>query len=151
MNEPLILGSVRLSITPVELAVEFALPSVLVFIVVVVLRRALRRHIRDASLVADDPAAKPRGVPAQLVRIISRLVCLAGFVVVIALAARLLGAEISLILSSIRAFLSEPLYDAGGTSISLLTIIFAIPILSFAVWRGNGSRGLLDRTLKENL
>lgn len=71
--------------------------------------------------------------------------------VVSALAARLLGAEISLILSSVLSFLSEPVYAAGGTSISLLTIIFAVPILSFAVWLGNRSHKLLDRSLKENL
>lgn len=157
MNEPLVFGSISLSITPLQLVLEFVLPSVFTLMVVVVLRRVLRRHRREAVSVAagaDDMAdvdAEPRGIPVRIVRVLSRLLWLAGFVVVSALAARLLGAEISLILSSVLSFLSEPVYAAGGTSISLLTIIFAVPILSFAVWLGNRSHKLLDRALKENL
>ncbi len=152
MHESLVLGPLRLSVTPLQLVLEFALPSALTILFVVVLRRMLRKRRRDdAGPRESSPPGSRRGIPQPVLKLLSRLLLFTGAVVIVALAARLLGAEISLILSSILSFLSEPVYAAGGTTISLLTIIFAVPILSLAVWLGNRSHGFLDRTLKDNL
>ncbi len=151
MSEAIVLGPLTLSVTPLQLILEFLLPSVATLVVVAIIRRMLRNRQQPPAESGTFDARGPQGIPVRVVRILSRLLWLGGFVVTGSLAARLLGAELSAIVSSAFSFLAEPVYAAGGTSISLLTVIFAVPILSFAVWLGNRSYGFLDRTLKENL
>jgi len=66
---------------------------------------------------------------------------------VLSLAGRLLGAKIFEYLRAFGSVLNHPLVKTGNTSITFVTLIFAIPVFYLASWAGKASRGLIRHSV----
>ena len=126
-----------------ELVLRFLLPLV-VLIVLVIVFVAFVKHLLGKSRMNDET----RRLVLRWFRLVYRILFV---IAVIALATNLLGAQIRESLRSVLVFLREPFYVSGATRISVLTLLFLVPLFYVAGLAGSLTRQVLERRLFERL
>lgn len=128
-----------LSVTWGQLIFAFALPSIGLFALIRLLVFFVKRLVEKSQMKEES-----RKTLLRWLRTGYRLVFA---VVVILLAANLLGDQIFESLASIFGFLSEPFFTSGNTQISVVTLLLLVPIFYVATWAGNSTRRVLEHGL----
>ncbi len=139
VSEPLGIGATALPFSILGLLLKLVLPLA----VLLVLWRLIRRPTRRL-LLRMNVSRRARHRILRWTRGLARTVY---FLTAIALITALLGAETLRFVGTLLGFLNQAIYTSGGTRISLLTIILAIPIIYLASWLSKIVRGQLDRTI----
>lgn len=129
------------------LFLQFLLPVIL-YIVIYKLILLLFKRITRKSSIKEKPKEKPK----EKLYIWIRRVLLILFVIFIAiLISRLFGARIFKYLELFYQVLSKPFFESGNTKISVITLLFTIPIFFLASWASKAFRSVLDRTIMKRV
>jgi potassium efflux system protein len=135
MLSPLVIGPLRLAISPLDVALQVLLPLAVLAAAYALARLAIARM--DLS-----PQRRQR-----IRRLLRLAVILAAAVVLLALLTASFPKELKSNLASVWRILSTPFITAGSSSISIVTILLTIPVFLLANWLGKLSRLFLDRGL----
>jgi small-conductance mechanosensitive channel len=122
---------------------RFVLPLVVYLVVWRLLRRPSRRLI-----VRMRVSRRARHAIVRWLRLIIRTLFV---ILLVLLAAGILGAETQRFIGVAFRFLNQPIYSSGNTKISLLTIILAVPIVYVASWLSKVVRFHIDRTVLSHM
>jgi potassium efflux system protein len=137
------LGDNVLPATWKDLIFGFLLPVIGIYVLIRVIVFFVKRLVTKSQLKEESKTRVLRWF-----RLVHRLLFLAALIV---LAARLLGDQIVQSFQSVFSFLSEPFFESGDTRVSVITLLFLIPIFYIAAWIGNWSRRMLERGVLDRL
>lgn len=143
LTRQLRLGERVLPITWGAFIFTYVLPLVGIYLVIRLLVFLVKRLLRNSQLKEESQKQFMRWF-----RIGYRLVFFGSIVV---LTAALLGDQIIESLQSVGAFLREPFYVSGSTSISVVTLLLLIPIFYVATWAGNALKRFMQSSVLERL
>jgi len=132
-----------LSITWGALIFSFVIPVVGLFVVIRLIVYLVKRLLARSRM--------PEEIRGRLMRWFRVAYRLAFVFAVALLGADLLGDQILESLRQVLAFLREPFYTSGNTSISVVTLLLLLPIFYVATWAGNSARRVLQRGLLARL
>ena len=119
-----------------QLVLNFIVPLLGLLLVYKIIMRFIVRALEKSSLTE-----KIRGKIITYIRICFRVIIISGFVI---LADKLLGDEVVKYFLLVFRVLNEPVFVAGSTSISVLTIVLMIPVFFFASWAGKLVSKVID-------
>lgn len=142
-SNPLVIASLTFPFSLFDLVLKFLLPIFLAQILFRLLRRVLLRAIEKSRMTTEHKASVSR-----VVKIVFIFLFVISFAVLLLL---LLGAEFFQVLGTFGAILSEPFFKSGELSISVLTIVGAIPVFLVAAWIGKGTRHLVESEVLRRL
>ncbi len=137
MRAPVQIGETRLFFTPLQAILRFLLPLGLLFFCYKLLLFLVRRLVIRPLKIKEENKKKAY----RYTRLVLRVVVLIGFLII------LIGffeTEIEKYLAAIWAVLRSPLWTAGNSRISVITILLAIPIFYLASWVARTSKRFLD-------
>lgn len=137
------LGDRTLPFSLLALTLEFVLPVAAVLVGMRLLKLVAHRGLKrwELSETTEDRLRSWGKLAARLVTT----------VIVIVLAARLLGAEMFAYIGAVFDFLNEPFYESGSTRVSVVTLVLLIPIAYIASIAARAARSAIDRSLLERL
>jgi small-conductance mechanosensitive channel len=139
---PVKLGVMVFPFNLLQLIITFLLPLIVAAVLLRLLRLGLRA-ILDKSRINDLVIHRIyRGA-----KILGRLLFLGIFAI---LFSRLFGAEIGRYVRLFFSFLAVPLIEAGGTKITLVTIIMTLPIFYLASWLGKMAKSFVNQAFLDN-
>lgn len=136
---PLSIGELEMPFTLLDFFLELILPAVALVLIYRLLLVTLRRMVGISRLAESSRR--------QVMRWVRRVLRGVLLLLLIGLGSRLLGAKILEYLGIFVRTLNQPILQSSKTSITLLTLFFAIPVFYFASWAGKASRGLLKRSM----
>ncbi|MDA3950549.1 MAG: mechanosensitive ion channel [Spirochaeta sp.] len=136
-------GTVTLPFSLLQLLVEFALPLLGILVLLFIVYRIVRRIILRVQLEDFDNRRALRWW-----RRVLRLVLIFS---VFVFAGRLLGAELLRWTGRIVQILNQPLFTSGNTEISLITLLFVLPVFYLAAWLSRVSRQMVEHGLLTRL
>ncbi len=141
--QDIVLGPVRFQFSLWDLLMQFLVPALVVLLALYLLVVVIRRTVRRIG-VADEVRQRV----SQWVRRIARI---AWVVTLVALASRLLGAEVVRWTAAFLRILNQPFYTSGSTEISFVTLILVIPVFYVAGWLSRLTRQMMERGLVRRL
>ena len=140
---PVKLGIVSLPFNLLDLCLKFLIPVFLIFVIIRLVNKLTARIVDGTRLkqVVKDRTKiwTKRGL---------RLVFL---ILVLIIAGKLFGAEMLAYLKIFYKTLNDPLFNLGGTKISIITLLLIIPIFYLASWTGKAVGGIANQTFMEKL
>ena len=143
LTNPITLFGIDFGLSPLQLLLELFLPALGFLLIAFGVRRITRRLLRRGTLAEETQKRILKGV-----RVVLRIVLI---VVLGSLIARLLGTRMVSYFGTILRVLNQPLYEAGGTSISVVTIVLLVPVIYVAIWSSKIVKRLADQTLKHQV
>ena len=143
LTAPLEIGEATLPFSLLEGLLELVLPLLLLGVLGRLGRRFLARRLAGASWKADTKR--------RVLTWVRRIYRIAAFVVVLALAAGLFGAELFSYIGRALSVLREPFYASGNTEISVVTLLLLIPVFYVATWLARLARSVVNRALSERI
>ena len=141
--KPIKLGIVTLPFTLLGLCLKFLLPVFLIFILIKLLNKATGGIVDRTKLKKGAKTAIKKWTRLGL-----RLVFL---VLVFIIAGKLFGAEMLKYLKIFYQTLNQPIFNLGGTKISIVTLLMVLPIFYLASWTGKAVGGIANQTFMEKL
>ncbi len=137
------LGDFAFPFSVFDLLLRFLLPSVIIFIVFKLIKRAVFHLIRKSNI---QQKSKDRSILW-----IRRIFNASFLVIVVSLAANLFGAETLKYLGIFINILNQPLIESGSTKITFLTLIMTIPVFYIASWAGKASRKMINTSFLDRI
>lgn len=121
------------------LLLKFVLP-IIVYIVFYKLVLLLVKRLLKKSSLKEKPKNRIFIWSRRILRILFA-------VLLVILVSLLLGAKILKYLELFYRALSKPFFESGNTKISVITLLFTIPIFYLASWASKAVRGVIDRSI----
>ncbi len=140
---PIKLGIVTLPFTLLDLCLRFVIPLFLIFILIKLANKATKGIVDKTKLKEVSKTAVKKWTKLGL-----RLVFLS---LVFILAGRLFGAQMLKYLKIFYQTLNQPIFNLGGTKISIVTLLMVLPIFYLASWTGKAVGGIANQTFMEKL
>ncbi|MBN1648110.1 MAG: mechanosensitive ion channel [Spirochaetales bacterium] len=128
----------ELPFTVGNILLEFVLPVIAAWVLVRLIIAGIKRIIKKSSIKDETGIRVLRWIKLSM-----RFVLLA---LIILMAARLFGASLFEYIGVLFRALNTPLVEGGKSSISLITIILAIPIFYLASWMGRLTKRLFSQS-----
>lgn len=135
-RNPIRLGAFSSPFSLFELLAELVLPTLGVWLLLFVTFRILRRLILRVQLEDFNNQ--------RVLKWVRRVFRFASLFVLIALAGRLLGAELLRWIGIVARILGQPFYSSGNTEISVVTLALVIPVFYLAGWLARVSRQMVE-------
>jgi potassium-dependent mechanosensitive channel len=132
------LGKNTFPFTMGQLFLEFVLPVIVVFIILRLIKAGIKKII-NRSKINEEAGLK-------IIRWVKIVFRLGFFVLLILLAARLFGARLIEYIGVLFEALNTPLVKGGNSSISLITLVLAIPIFYIASWLGKLTKRIFSQS-----
>ncbi len=126
-----------------ELVFKFIIPLSLVLIIMRLINRGTKRIV-DKSALKDH-------IKAGITKWTRRILRLVFIILILIFAGKLFGAKMLEYLKIFYGTLNEPLFNLGGTKISIITFLLIIPIFYLASWAGKAAGGIANQTVMERL
>lgn len=143
LTRPLVLGTLELPFSLLQLVVELLLPLVLLAVILWFVSRVIRRSLERTQL-----SKLSRETILRWTRRIVRLTWLVGFLLIVS---RILGAEMARWLALFFRALNQPFFTSGNTSISVVTLILVIPVFYLAGWVSRLARHSMEQGINRHL
>ena len=128
LSQPISIGMFTLPFSLQEFLLKFALPVVSfllgALLISLLIRRIIRRYIKEENR---------RKLILLWTRRIIRIIVLVGILLSIG---SLLGAEAYRAIGDLFRILNKPFFSSGNTNISVVTLLFIIPVIAVASWTG---------------
>lgn len=143
LTTPIELGTFALPFSILQLVLELVLPGLAIILALRIVRSLLRRIAGRLSL-SDSVLQKTN----RWIKLITRVIAL---LLVAALIARLLGAEILRWSGDVIRILTQPFFVSGNTEISVVTLLLVIPVFSLAGWVARAARSMVEHGVLRRL
>lgn len=140
---PIKLGIVTLPFNLLELLLKFIIPVFLLLIIIRLINKGTGGII-DRTKLKDS-------VKSGIKRWTRRVLRLLFLVLVFIIAGKLFGAKMLEYLRIFYHTLNQPIFNLGGTKISIVTLLLIIPVFYLASWTGRAAGGLANQTMMEKL
>ncbi len=141
--KPIKLGIVTLPFNLLELTLKFIVPVFLLFIIIRLINKGTKGII-DKTKLKD-------GVKEGITKWTRRILRLIFAVLVFIIAGKLFGAKMLEYLTIFYHTLNQPLFNLGGTKISIITLLLIIPVFYLSSWTGKAVGSLANQTMMEKL
>ncbi len=133
-------GEIELSFSPLQVVIRFILPVSGLFILYKILLYLSKKVIY-----------KPKKLNIKLKKNIFKYTRLGLRIIFLAITAILIAnffeAEIQKYMLSFWKILKQPFFSSGGTNISIITVLLAIPVFYIASWSAKAAKGFVDTTV----
>lgn len=139
LSLPIELGKFHFPFSVRELVFKFLLPMAAVFLAYFLLVGLMKRILNKIKF-----PEKSREKVFRWIRLVFRL---AVFVGGLLLFSNMLGAGGSEFLGNLIHFLNEPLFSAGNTTISLVTLLLLVPVFYLSSLAGQSVQALLKKNI----
>lgn len=137
-------GEIELSFSPIQAILRLILPLTGIFVLYKVL-----------LLITHKILEKPKKLKPELKQSIyryTRLTLRIIFLIITAvLIANFFETEIQKYMLGFWRILKQPFFSSGGTNISIITVILAIPVFYMASWSGKATKRFVDNSLLNRL
>ena len=131
---------IELSFSPLQVIIRFILPLSGLFILYKILLYLSKKVIY-----------KPKKLNIKLKKGIFKYTRLGLRIIFLAITAVLIAnffeAEIQKYMLSFWKILKQPFFSSGGTNISIITVLLAIPVFYIASWSAKATKGFVDTTV----
>jgi len=139
VSQPIILGELNLPFSLLQLVWRFLLPLAGIILAYILLFHLLKRILKRTNAPELTKHRLQRWI-----RLFLRLLVLTGALV---LFSNLLGARGAEFLGNFIKFINEPLFTAGNTTISIITLMLLIPVFYLSSLAGQSVQMLLKKSI----
>ncbi len=140
---PIKLGIVTFPFDLLDLVLKFIIPVFLILIIVRLLNKGTRSIVDKTKL--------KESVKTGIKKWTKRFLRIVFFILVLVIAGKLFGARMLEYLKIFYHTLNQPLFNLGGTTISIVTLLLIIPVFYLASWAGKAAGGIANQTMMEKL
>ena len=140
---PLKLRIVTFPFNLFQLIIQFIIPLFLIFIIIRLLNKGTASLV-EKSRMKDQAKAAVRKWTRWFLRLVF-------FILILIFAGKLFGAKMLEYLKIFYSALNEPLFNLGGTKISIITLLLIIPIFYLSSWAGKAAGGVANQPVMERL
>ncbi|RKX86749.1 MAG: mechanosensitive ion channel protein MscS [Spirochaetes bacterium] len=135
---------IELSFSPLQAVVRFVLPLAGIFVLYKIL-----------LLITNKILEKPKKLKQELKKNIYRYTRLTLRIIFLTITAVLIAnffeAEIQKYMLGFWRILKQPFFSSGGTNISIITVLLAIPVFYIASWSAKATKNFVDNSLLNRL
>ncbi len=137
---PLRVGNIELSFSPLQALLRFILPLVGILFAYKLILFFSKKLIYKPEKLKEET----KGIIYHYTRLFFRLVLLLVLAILIG---NFFETEIQKYLLGIWNVLKQPFFSSGGTSISIVTLILAVPVFYIASWMARATKNFVDSSL----